>query len=144
MRVGRRQGFVLETVGPRRLLLVAVVPLLVLALAGCGGGNLAPIPRGLEDRVESARDSVSDNWEGFGRPWFAFVEARCRADGGLVIVFAEQGFGADGAFAYAMAGGGAVPDSWSGGIGIDDPANDDELIHFFAEAAEVPCAIAPL
>ena len=110
------------------------------SLAGCGGGNLAPIPPGLEEEIESARDSVSDNWEGFGRPWFAFAEVRCRADGGLVVIFAEQGFGADGDFAYAMAGGRGVPGAWAGGIGIDDPATDEEILRFFAQAPEVPCA----
>lgn len=115
------------------------------ALAACGGGDLAKIPVGLEDEVESARASVSSNWEGFGRPWFAFAEARCRADGGLVIIFAEQGFGADEDFAYAIAGGGAArgPLGWGGGIGIDDPATDAEIVHFFTEAPEVPCAAAP-
>ena len=116
-----------------------LAPAIAIVLAACSGGDLAPVPPGLEDEVESARDSVSDNWEGFGRPWFAFMEVRCRGDGGLVIIFAEQGFGADGDFAYAMAGGGAAPGAWGGGIGIEDPATDEEVVRFFTEAPEVPC-----
>lgn len=111
--------------------------MLSLVFGACAGGDLAPIPPGLEDKVASARDSVADNWDGFGRPWFAFVEARCRADRGLVVVFAERGLGADGDFAYAMQGGGAV--AWGGGIGIDDPRSDEEVVRFFSEAPEVAC-----
>jgi hypothetical protein len=116
-------------------------PLLLGALAiGCGGGGaVAPIPRGLEDAVASARASVEGNWEGFPRPGFAFAGARCRLDGGLVIIFLEQGWGARGRFAYAMAGGGAVPGVWAGGTGIDDLATDEEIISFFTEVPEVPC-----
>jgi ABC-type glycerol-3-phosphate transport system substrate-binding protein len=109
----------------RRALLLVLVS---LATAGCGrGGDLAPVPPGLEAKV------------GIPRPWFAFVAARCRADGGIAIIFAEQGFGADGDFAYAMQGGGAIFDGWGGGIGIDDPAVDEELVRFFDEVPEVPC-----
>jgi hypothetical protein len=115
-----------------------VAPTLAIVLAGCGIADLAPLRAGLEEKVESARDSVGDNADRLVRPWFAFVDVRCRADGGLVIIFAEQGFGADGDFAYAMQGGGAV--SWGGGIGIADPATDEEIVRFFSEGAEVPCA----
>jgi hypothetical protein len=121
----------------RRALLLVLVS---LATAGCGrGGDLAPVPPGLEAKVESARASVTGNADGIPRPWFAFVAARCRADGGIAIIFAEQGFGADGDFAYAMQGGGAIFDGWGGGIGIDDPAVDEELVRFFDEVPEVPC-----
>jgi hypothetical protein len=120
----------------------AVALIAGLANAGCGGQpDLAPIPLGFEDRVESARDSVGDNAEGLVRPWFAFVDARCRADGGVVIIFREQGPFSDGQFAYAMQGGGAV--AWGGGIGIDDPATDDEIVRFFAAAPEVGCGAVP-
>ena len=129
---------------PSRSLLLAAGAVPLFVIAGCvgRGTDVAPVPRGLEAKVASARNSVSDNWEGLGRPWFAFVEARCRADGGLVIIFAEQGFGADGDFAYALQGGGAIADGWGGGLDVDDPDQDEEIVRFFDEEPEVPCPAA--
>jgi hypothetical protein len=53
--------------------------------------------------------------------------------------FAKEGFPNAGELAVAMRGPGAVPGFWSGGFGIDDPATDPEILHFFSEAREVPC-----
>ena len=139
MTAGRRSVFFAAWL---RGVLAAILTVLVLAGCGSRGTDVAAIPPGLEAKVESARDSVSDNWDGFGKPWFAFVQVRCRADGGVVIVFAEQGFGADGDFAYALQGGRAIADGWGGGLDVDDPDQDEEIIRFFDEQAEVICPTA--
>jgi streptogramin lyase len=122
----------------RQRRLAALILLSVLATS-CGGGEpMASIPPGLEPRVESARRSLEGHWEGLLRPSFTFLAARCRADGGVLVLFAQQGIGS-GDLAIAMQGPGWLADAWSGGFGTIDPQTDPDIVAFFAQVREVPC-----
>lgn len=111
--------------------------MLALVLAACGGGS-GVVPPGLADRVAGARSSLQDNWEGWlFKPAFDFVGARCRADGGLLLLYALRGMGASG-FGFAVQGPGAPGDAWSGGF-TQDISTDSEIAFFFAESREIPC-----
>jgi hypothetical protein len=117
------------------MLLAAVV------LAACRSApEDALIPLGYAGKVDDARSSLQSNWEGLIQPTFAFVEVRCRVDGGMMIVFRQGGPGS-GAFAYAMQGPQAVdgPDGWGGGFGVEDLAADEEIAFFFRESPERSC-----
>lgn len=115
-----------------------VVSLLAAAVVACGRRTDLPVPAPYADEVELARQSLSEAWEGPIESTFSFRELLCRKDGGLVVVFLQDGFGADG-LAVAMQGPNAAPDGWAGGFGIDDAATDPEVQHFFEESPEVPC-----
>jgi hypothetical protein len=113
--------------------------LLAIAAAGCLGPD-AVVPAGLEGQVVSARQALLANWDRIPRPELRFVEARCRSDGGLVIVFEQGGLGVAGGYSIAMAGPGrSDPDAWGGGFGILDPDSDPEVRQFLLHASEVPC-----
>ena len=90
--------------------------------------------------MASARRSLGFQWDATpAAPTFAFVAIRCRADGGLLVLFDQRGFAADG-LAMAMRGPGAGgDDAWAGGFAPVDPATDPEIEHFFGEAPEVAC-----
>ena len=107
---------------------------------GCAIAVNRPVPDGYETSVESARSSLIFEWEGAVTPTFAFEAIRCRADGGLVILFDQVGMlGSDG-LAVAMSGRpDAGPGDWAGGFAAVDPEKDAEIAAFFAEDAEVPC-----
>ena len=115
----------------------------VLALGACSAGFVAPIPPAYAERIESARQSLEQHWDGIPRPTFAFVGLRCRADGGLLVIFAQLGGRDDGAFAYAMQGPDSMFDSWGGGFGQRDLEADPEIDHFFSTAPEVACPPEP-
>ena len=121
----------------RRAPLVALI-FVVAAAASCAGPADVRIPVGFADEVAAARRSLESNWDGPMPASFSFFERRCRADGGLLLLFRQHGFGADG-LAVAMQGPGALPESWAGGFAPIDPATDPEIEHFFSEASEVAC-----
>ena len=100
---------------------VAAWQLVATLLAACAPVADAPIPVGYEDVVNGARASVAANFEGIFRPGLAFVELRCLANGGHVVVFREVGGSNDGKLAWGMQGATAMPGSrgWSGGFGED-------------------------
>jgi hypothetical protein len=115
-----------------------------MALAACQGGD-APIPPAYEAKVEEARTSLEENWEGLPRPNFAFVRIRCRMDGGLLVTFVERGGRHDGMFSVAMQGPEAIDGwgGWAGGFGIPDVDADGEIRHFFSESPEAACPPVP-
>ena len=69
---------------------------------------------------------------------FTFAGLRCRADGGLLVLFHQRGLGRNG-LAVAMQGPGALPEAWAGGFAPVDPATDPEVVHFFSESPEASC-----
>lgn len=109
-----------------------------MVLAACVGMTPGSVPAGFADEVDAARRSLEANWDGPPPMTFTFVSVRCRADGGLLVLFQQQGLGREG-LAVAMQGPGALPDAWAGGFAPVDPATDPEIVHFFSEASEVAC-----
>lgn len=124
-----------------RLAAALVLPLGVALLAGCGPyDDVAPVPPTQADRIESARASLQDHWEGALEPTFAFLAIRCRSDGGALVLFAQRGPFVQGDLAVAMQGGKLAADQWSGGYGSIDPRSDPDIVAFFAAPfSEVPC-----
>ena len=115
-----------------------------LAASGCVFGADAVPPDSVAPYVEGARASLTMHQEGLIPSRFWFRLARCRADGGMVVVFEEVGLGGSEGLAMAMGARGVVPrgqpDAWGGGgFGLIDPRTDPEIAHFFAEIPEVPC-----
>jgi len=130
-----QQGSVLAR--HRAVLRVSIA--LALSLSGCGGSLAGIVPLGFEERIELARQSLVGNWDnGPIPPTFTFRQLRCRADGGLLVLFQQQGFGDDGT-AFAMQGGGALANAWAGGFAPIDPVNDREIVAFFREKPEAVC-----
>lgn len=116
----------------------AIVPALLAIASACSGVS-GVVPPGLDGEVAAARQSLESHWDnGPLPPTFTFVAVRCRADGGLLVLFDQRGFGSDG-LAIAMQGPDALPEHRSGGFAPVDPATDPEIAHFFNEAPEVPC-----
>ena len=109
-----------------------------LILVACATAPDAEMPADLIDEVESARTSLEQNEDGPIRSSFSFRALRCRADGGLLVVF-EQASILRRSLAYAMHGPDAGADNWAGGFRVDDLETDFEIRHFFSEAPEVPC-----
>ena len=122
----------------KRSLRPVLAVLLAFALATCGRRSDLAIPPAYATHVDFARESLTEEWEGPITPEFSFRELHCRKDGGLLVVFLEDGFGADG-FAFAMQGPKAEPDGWAGGFSVEDPRTDPEVRHFFEASPEVPC-----
>lgn len=117
---------------------LAVFPALLAIVSACSGVS-GVVPPGLEDEVAAAGRSLESHWDnGPIAPTFTFVAVRCRADGGLLVLFNQRGLGSDG-LAMAMQGPDALPEHWSGGFAPVDPVNDPEIEHFFSDAPEVPC-----
>ena len=113
------------------------------AVAACAGD--APIPAAYEAKVEGARASLEQNWDGLPQPIFRFLSIRCRADGGILVVFEERGGRHSGASAVAMQGPRAAdgPGSWAGGFGLRDIDADSEIRAFFVESPEAACPPEP-
>jgi hypothetical protein len=124
----------------RRARVVVTAGLLVAATAACQGAGQT-VPVGFEADVASARRSLELHWDSTpAAPSFVFEAVRCRADGGLLVLFDQRGFAADG-LAMAMRGPGVSgDDAWAGGFAPVDPATDPEIAHFFGEAPEVACS----
>jgi hypothetical protein len=140
--VSRRHAQHESVTGRPRAVRIAIA-LAALAVAACSSQFVAPVPPAYAERVESARQSLEENWDGPPRPTFAFVGLRCRADGGLLVTFAQLGARDDGSFAYAFQGPDSMFDSWGGGFGQTDLDDDPEIDFFFREVAEVPCPPEP-
>lgn len=117
---------------------LVTLSLVAAAVASC----VAPmrVPARFEADVASARRSLELHWDATpAAPTFSFVAVRFRADGGLLVLFDQRGFAADG-LAVAMRGPGAGGDNaWAGGFAPIDPATDPEIAHFFGEHREVAC-----
>ena len=123
----------------RRARVLVAASLLVAATAACQGAG-PTVPAGFEGDVASARRSLELHWDSTpAAPSFVFEAVRCRADGGLLILFDQRGFAADGQ-AMAMRGPGVGgDDAWAGGFAPVDPATDPEIKHFFSEQPEIAC-----
>lgn len=135
-----RQNGAINDMSPRRftsrnLALLAAVA----ALVACSGP--APIaPGAAAPYIGAARTSLESNHDGAMTPTFTFHSARCREDGGLVLLFEQRGgLGSEG-LAFALAG---TPSAdagvWAGGFAPTDADSDPEIVVFFAEASEVAC-----
>jgi len=124
---------------------IAGLVVLVLGIVLVGSIFVPPIvlrdadaPTRLAPYVDSARRSVGQNIDGLLPSHLRYVAARCRSDGGAVLVFEQwQPPYVGPRYAYAMAG--AVPPSgWSGGTSFED-LRDDPEIAFFLGSNEVDC-----
>jgi hypothetical protein len=111
----------------------------MLSVTASCAGSLGVIPSGLQDEVESARRSLKENWERPVPVSFAFVAARCRADGGLLLTFEQRGVIGSEGLAIAMRGPTGAVDDWGGGFAPIDPRTDPEILAFFSLAPEVAC-----
>jgi hypothetical protein len=120
--------------GAARLTALALATL----VAGCGPAE-APIPPRFEATVAGARASLADNWDRPEPPSFAFNQIRCRADGGLLVVFDQYQLGNRQGYAIALQGPGAS--GWGGGYGVADVGSDPEVRGFFSEQPEVSCGL---
>jgi hypothetical protein len=97
------------------------------------------VPSGLQDEVDSARRSLEVLWDGPPPVSFAYVGARCRADGGVLLTFEQRGVIGSEGLAIAMRGPAAAVDDWGGGFAPIDPRTDPEILAFFSLAPEVAC-----
>ncbi len=67
-----------------------------------------------------------------------FIEARCRADGGAMLVYEQWAPPyLTVAYAYVMSGH-WPPTDWAGGANSHDLADDPEVLAFFG-SSEIPC-----
>lgn len=122
----------------RRSVAIALsMPLLLGCAAAVVDGEVAP---GTAEAVELARHALIRNEEGLIRSRFGLRDVRCRADGGLLVVF-EQANLVRRSHAFAMQGPGADPENWAGGYGVDDVDTDSEVLYFFSESPEVACPV---
>ena len=119
----------------RNLALLAAVA----ALVACSGP--APIARGAAaPYIGAARTSLERNHDGPLTPTFTFHSARCREDGGLVLLFEQRAGSVSEGPAFALARDPSTDaGAWSGGFAPTDADSDPEITAFFAEAPEVPC-----
>jgi hypothetical protein len=99
----------------------------------------APAPARIAPHVADARASVWGAAFRFPLPLhLRFVGARCRADGGEVLVFEQwEPPYLMVRYGYAMTGR-WPPLGWSGGSNWDDLADDPEIAQFLG-SEEVPC-----
>ena len=123
----------------RRLALALLIPVAAMSVAGCGAVTDAPVPASVAPFLESARAELlaqSDD----PLDAFAFRSARCRADGGLVLVFDRLRGGGRVGYGFTMSGAPAAePTGWGGGFGRGELGDDPEVVAFLA-GDEVPCA----
>ena len=119
----------------------AVMLLAALVAAGCGPGPDAPAPARFGPFIEGARAAFDLQDGGPVPATFRFVAARCRDDGGVVMVFEQSGGSRPGGLAVAMSRTpSADASSWAGGFAPIDPVTDPEVLAFFEGGREVPCA----
>lgn len=139
----RGQGNRPGGVAPGRWVSRVALSAAIAALVACAGD--APIPDAYSAKVQGARASLEQHWDGLPQPIFRFVAIRCRVDGGILVVFEERGGRHSGASAFAMQGPGAQdgPWAWAGGFGIRDIDADSEIRFFFSESPEAPCPPEP-
>lgn len=110
-------------------------------------GTLAVPPMVLRDAqapmrvapfVDDARADVLREIDHVLPVYLRFVAARCRADGGALLVFEHWMPPYVGVrYSYAMSGT-WPPTSWGGGISVADLARDPEIAAFL-RSDEVPC-----
>ena len=98
----------------------------------------APAPARIASYVEAGRSDLRGNIDGLP-PHLRFVAARCRADGGVMLVFEQW------AppylvvpYAYVMSGHWPPLQGWSGGANWHDLADDPEVAAFFG-SSEIAC-----
>ena len=83
-----------------------------------------PAPASVADYIDAARLSLEQHFEGSGRPIFSFQSARCRADGGVVLLFEQRGSDGANGTAFALSGRpSGDAGAWAGGFAPVDPAS---------------------
>lgn len=125
----------------RRPLALSVMALLVVAFAGIVVPPIvvpdAPAPARIAPYVDAGRDDLRANIDGLP-PHLRFVEARCRADGGVMLIYEQWAPPyLTVPYAYVMSGR-WPPQGWAGGANSHDLARDPEVAAFFG-SSEVPC-----
>ncbi len=98
----------------------------------------APAPARIAPFVDDARTRLLDEIDHVVPIHLRLVAARCRADGGALLVFEhwEPPYLVV-RHSYAMSGT-WPPSGWGGGIGMEDLAGDPEIAAFLM-SGEVPC-----
>jgi hypothetical protein len=75
--------------------------------------------------------------EGLRISTLQLVDARCRADGGVVLIFEQRSFPPfSSSYAYAVTGK-WPPQEWAGGTDQSEPLSSEVL--YFLQDGEVPC-----
>lgn len=115
---------------------------LVVVVVSLGAGTIRPdepVPEWLRDHVGDARATVSRAWPGIVPRHLRLAAARCRDDGGVVLVFEETGLLARG-YAFALTGF-WPPAAWDGGLGFPDLQSvlHEPVIVSFLGSREVDC-----
>ena len=101
----------------------------------------APAPARIAPFVGDARSSLVREAQGLLPLHLRYAEARCRRDGGALLVFEQWEPPYVGSrYAYAMSGA-WPPSGWGGGIGIGDLRGDAEIAAFLG-TDEVHCESA--
>ena len=115
---------------------------LSLVVAACGLLSAEPGDAAHADYlrpfIESGRNSLRAREDGLPRSTFSFHQARCRADGGLLVIFEQSRLGHR-TFAYVMGGPGKSEGSWAGGLQVPRLDGDPEIDHFFSISPEAEC-----
>lgn len=94
----------------------------------------------MADCIDAARLSLEVHFEASDRPTFSFQSARCRADGGVVLLFKQRGRDSADGTAFALSGRpSSDPGAWAGGFAPVDPASDPEIMAFFRDGMEMAC-----
>jgi hypothetical protein len=98
----------------------------------------APVPGRVAPYLADARASLLREAVGILPPHLRFTAARCRADGGALLVFEQwKPPNVDVRYGYVMSTT-LPPNGWSGGTGMKDLAGDPEIAAFLA-SSEVSC-----
>lgn len=98
----------------------------------------APAPAHLGPYVAAARARLLGELDDLLPAHLRFVAARCRADGGALLVFEQREPPFLGVrYSYVMSGT-WPPTGWGGGVGMDDLEGDPEIAAFLT-FGEVPC-----
>ena len=139
--------------GARRVVVLGMAGTLVAALlvvfVGLGAGTIwpgagtilpdEPVPERLRDHVGDARATVRRAWPGIGLRPLRLAAARCRDDGGVVLVFEKTGPLAR-RYAYVLTGF-WPPAAWDGGGWFPDlqSVQHEPVIVAFLGSREVDC-----
>ncbi len=99
-----------------------------------------PAPDRIAPYVDVGRDNLRGNIDDHALPpHLRFIGARCRADGGVMLVYEQWAPPyLTVPYAFVMSGHWPPQEGWSGGVNWHDLADDPEVVAFFG-SSEIPC-----